>query len=129
VWQYPLDKEATMARKEEAPARFDALHELLARSEALGLHVSVNVHGVPSEELLGWLQLGLLDAIEQGAGSNPPTGVMESGSHRAATGKAEANAFMEDDQERQRRIDRREDELIKAARAGLGLTDDQEGVA
>lgn len=103
-----------MARKDDNPARFDSLHELITRAEALGLHVTINVHSVPSEELMEWLQLGLLDGIEQGAGNgkhrNPPTGVLESGSHFA--GKAEANCFMEDEAERKRRIARQEQELL-----------------
>lgn len=103
-----------MARKDDNPARFDTLHELITRAEALNLHVTVNVHNVPSEDLMEWLQLGLLDGIEQGAGNgkhrNPPTGVMESGRH--FQGLVDVSAFMEDDRERARRIKRQEDELL-----------------
>lgn len=104
------------------PARFDTLHELLAHAQRLGLTVTMNVHGVPTEELLDWLQLGLLDGIEKGAGGNTPTGRMESGEW--PRGKAEACCFMEDENERRRRIEREEDEKIAALREELGVGDE-----
>ena len=120
-----------MARNDDNnPARFDSLHELLARAEALGLHVSLNVHSVPSEELLEWVQIGLLDGIEQGAGTaahrNPPTGTLEGGSHLGG-GKTEASCFMEDAAERERRIRREEDAAVAALAASLHV--DEEEVA
>jgi hypothetical protein len=83
-----------MARNDDnaTPARFGTLHELLTRAEALGAHtVQLNIHDVPTATALEWLQLGLLDAIEPGAGSNPPTGTMEAGDH--TTGRTTAIVF------------------------------------
>lgn len=72
-----------MARQDSTTSpRFDTLHELLTRAQHLGGGtVQLSIHNVPVATALEWLQLGLLDGIEQGAGSNPPTGVMEAGDH------------------------------------------------
>lgn len=118
-----------MAPKDEVtPARWDSLHELLARAQQHKLSVTVNIHGVPSEELFDWLQVGLLDRIEQGAGSgehrNPPTGALESGSW--GEGKAEVSAFMENAIERDRRIRREEDARLEEVRRELGLDEEDE---
>ena len=55
----------------------ELLTELLAQAREHGLTVHVSIHGVPTAVALGWLQDGLLDRIEQGAGTNPPTGRLE----------------------------------------------------
>jgi hypothetical protein len=76
----PLDKEATMARsKDSTTPRFGTLHELLTRAEAEGFSVQLTVHDVTVPVALDWLQRDLLDVIEPGAQTNPPTGVMEAG--------------------------------------------------
>lgn len=104
------------------PPRYDSLHELLARAQQLHLTATLTVHGVPTEELLGWLQAGLLDAIEPGASGNPPTGRMASGDW--LTGKAEAACFMEDGAEKVRRI-KREHSVISELAAALDEKEEQ----
>jgi hypothetical protein len=78
----PLDKEATMAQQDStSEARFGTLHELLTRAEGLdGVTVQLSIHNVPVPVALDWLQSGLLQLISPGAGANPPTGEMDSGS-------------------------------------------------
>jgi hypothetical protein len=73
------------------PARYETLNELIIRAAALGLTVQISVHDVPTATALEWLQLGLLDGIEPGAGSNPPTGTMEAGEY--PTGRTSAHVF------------------------------------
>lgn len=71
------------------------LHELLARVAALpgGFTAVVTLHGVPAETALEWLQLGLLDSIEPGAGGNPPTGKFDRVLNAELRRKAEAVVF------------------------------------
>lgn len=73
------------------PARYETLQELIIRAAALQLTVQISVHDCPTATALEWLQLGLLDGIEPGAGSNPPTGTMESGDY--TNGRTSALVF------------------------------------
>lgn len=55
----------------------DKLFEILALAREHGLHVEISLHNVPVPLALDMVQDGLLDAIERGAGGNPPTGRYE----------------------------------------------------
>lgn len=71
------------------------LHELLARIAATpGRFTAVlTLHDVETETALQWLQDGLLDKIEPGAGGNPPTGVLERELNDSPRRKVQAVVF------------------------------------